>query len=188
MLVYGYTIIVIGLAYDNYYKRETMPDMEDGDKKKEEIIAVSIAGPLAFWVGILIIAALLQLAAIPFANSYKHTAFNVYFNDFANYAIYIPGIIVLPLIVSLWIGDRVSYLDRKKSFVAYKGLVNALYTAIVYTVSIFIIYIIMQSQNVGVLSSFNYIKFGEYLVLIPIAINIVMIPLFALLSSARRYS
>ena len=159
------------LAYDSYYKRTDDEQATDKDKDKTatakpQSTKVSITGPLTFWIGILLIAALLQLVAIPFANSYSHTVFNNYFNDFANYVLYIPGLIVLPLIVALWVGDRVSYVEsNNKSFIVSKGVVNALYTSLVYIVSIFIIYLIMSLVKLGVLHSLTLLPFVEYLIL-----------------------
>lgn len=181
------------MGYDSYYKR-TDAEQQAADKEKAAevgkptVTKVSITGPLTFWIGLLVIAALLQLVAIPFANSYSHTVFNNYFNDFANYVLYVPGLVVLPLIVALWVGDRVSYLEsKKKSDVISKGVINALYTSMVYIVAIFIIYLIMTLVKLGVLHALPLPVFIEFLVVIPTVINMVMIPLFALLSSARRY-
>ncbi len=157
------------------------------DSSKKEITVVSLEGPLTLWIGLLVMAALLQLVAIPIANARGHTDFNSYFDQFANYVIYMPGIIVLPLVVSLWVGERVSFLGNKKSFVAYKGLANALYMVMVYVISVLIIYIIMFNQKVGVLSSMSPQVFVEYLILVPVSISVIIVPLFAVLSAARRY-
>jgi hypothetical protein len=179
------------LAYDIYYKRtdEEAQKPEEKDKNaKPKLTKVSISGPLTFWIGLLVIAAMLQLVAIPFATNYSSSIFTSYFNDFANYVIYIPGIVVLPLITALWIGDRVSSLETtKKSFVATKGLVNAVYAVMVYIVSIFIVYLIMGLIKTGVLYPLSLVTFAEYLIGIPCAIVLVMVPLFAVISSARRY-
>ena len=179
------------MGYDSYYKRtdeEKAGKSKDKEAGKPQVTNVSITGPITFWIGLLVIAALLQLVAIPFANSYSHTVFNNYFNDFANYILYIPGLVVLPLIVALWVGDRVSYLEsRKKSAIVSKGIINALYTSLIYIVAIFIIYLIMVLVKLGALHAVSPLLFGEYLILIPVVINIIMIPIFALLSSARRY-
>jgi hypothetical protein len=176
------------LAYDSYYQRDETEEIKDSKtEKKPDVATVSIAGPLIFWIGLLVIGAVLQLVAIPLAKTYNHTAFDAYFNTFANYVIYIPGLLILPLVASLWIGDRVSYVDRKKSLIAYKGIINALYAAMVYAVAIFIIYFIMQFKDIGVLAMLNMTTFAEYLIAIPIIITLVMVPLFAVLSAARRY-
>lgn len=175
------------MGYDSYYKREGSEEIKKDEEKTDESEPVSIAGPLFFWVGLLAVGAVLQLVAIPFAISYNHTAFDGYFNSFANYVIYIPGLVVLPLISSLWIGDRVSYATKKKTEMAYKGLVNGLYASLVYVVAIFIIYFVMTFRDTGVLSSLTVVTFAEYLIALPVAITLIMVPLFAILSAARRY-
>jgi hypothetical protein len=174
------------LAYDSAYKRDKQENIKD-DKKEEKVPEnADLGGPLTFWIGILVLATLLQLIAIPIANYSGHTAFNSYLNEFADYAIYIPGILVLPLIVSVWIGERVSYLSKKSSSIAYKGIINSLYSSMIYIVSITIIYIIMVVQKAGVIWSLSPEIFAERLILIPVLISIILVPLFAILSAARR--
>jgi hypothetical protein len=175
------------LAYDSYYKRDKMENLDENGKKEKEPVTISLQGPLTFWIGILVIATMLQTLAIPLANMQNRTALNKYFDEFANYVLYIPGILILPLITALWVGERVSYLDRKKSTIAYKGVLNALYISMIYAAAIVIIYIIMIIQKTGTLSTLSTLTFAEYLILIPLGINIVVIPLFAVLSGARRY-
>ncbi len=179
---------MIGLAYDSYYKRDKLENRDEDKKEEKETTTVSLGGPLGLWIGLLIFATLIQLIAIPVANLSGHTALNNYLNEFADYLIYIPGILILPLIVSIWIGERVSYLSKKSSTIAYKGLINALYASMIYIVSITIIYIIMVVQRAGVLWSLSPELFAERLILIPVLISVILVPLFAMLSAARRYS
>lgn len=171
------------MAYDSYYKKDKL---ENKDEKKEDV-TISIESPLMLWVGLLLIAALLQLVLIPFAGHYGRVMFKNVLEDFANYLIYIPGIIIMPLIISLWVGDRVSYIKKKPSMLAYKGLLNSLYTSLVYSISIFIIYILMRFSNNGILSNVGLVTFFEYLIIIPLAINVIVIPIFAILSAERRH-
>ncbi|MGI0100567.1 MAG: hypothetical protein ACREBH_02510 [Candidatus Micrarchaeaceae archaeon] len=174
------------MGFDSYYNRSDL-DNKDGESEKKGLMSISVEEPLAFWIGLIAIGAIMQLLAIPLATSYGHTAFNIYMNQFAGYVIYIPGIVVLPLIVSMWIGDRVSYLDRKKTNVARKGLINAIYAVIVYVVSILILYVIMNYLHAGVLSALSMDMFFKYVVAVPCIIVIVIVPLFAVVSAARRY-
>ena len=94
--------------------------------------------------------------------------------------IFIPGIIVLPLIAARWIGDKVSNsIGNDKTALASKGIINALYAAMVYIITITIIYIIMVYLDAG-LSKVTSITFIEYLITVPLAIIVVVVPLFAL--------
>lgn len=160
----------------------------DPNKKPKTISTISLSGPMTLWIGLLIIAAALQLGAIPFAAHYGHTGFNSYFNEFANYILYVPGFIALPLIASLWIGERVSTLGKDKSFVAMKGLVNAIYCSIIYGISILIIYIAMVMEKTAPLGTMSNMMFAEYIIGVPVVITLVIIPLFAIIASARRFA
>ncbi|MFI5412623.1 MAG: hypothetical protein ACHQX1_01910 [Candidatus Micrarchaeales archaeon] len=177
------------MAYNSYYKREqddavdSAGGIEEQDKQQNKKTSVSIEEPMALWVGLLVIGALLQLVAIPFAVSYQRTMFNTYFNDFANFVVYIPGIFVLPLIVALWIGEKVSYLSEK---ILYKGLIHGIYASVVYAATITIIYFIMELQHTGVLANVGPLRFLEYVIIAPFVISIVVTPLFAKLSAERR--
>ncbi|MDE1871113.1 MAG: hypothetical protein KGI06_02630 [Candidatus Micrarchaeota archaeon] len=172
------------MAYDSYYRKDKA---ENKEERKDEEVTISIESPLMFWVGLLLIAALLQLVILPFASHYGRVLFKGVLEDFANYLIYIPGIVVMPLVISLWVGDRVSYIRKGSQVLAYKGLLNALYTSLVYSISIFIIYILMRFSNGGVLANLSVVTFSEYLIVIPFAINMIVIPIFAILSAERRH-
>lgn len=172
------------LAYNSYYRRDKVENINDDDERRPE--SMSLEGPLTLWLGLVVLAALLQLVVVPLVSARGATSFNAYFDSFAKYVIYFPGMIVLPLITALWIGERASYLGKKKSFIAYKGIANALYAAIVYIVAIIIIYIIMTIEKTGVLATMNYINFATYIIIVPLAISIAVTPLFAVLSASRR--
>lgn len=176
------------MANDSFYKREA--EYKDAKEQEKVNISVNLAGPLGFWIGILLIATLIQLVFIPIAIAYNSATFNPYLNSFAEYAIYMPGVIVLPLIASVWIGERVSgsFGDKKKGILVSKSLINALYSILVYAVTIFIIYIVMRFLNAGVLAGMDPLSFVEYMIAVPFVISMVIIPLFALLSAARHYS
>lgn len=179
------------MAYDSYYRRSEeaadMAEVNPKNVKEKKVATVGLFGPMGFWVGLLVLAALIQLLAIPFATGYGHTEFNPYLNDFASYVLYLPGIIALPLIISLWIGDRVSGIANSKSTVAEKGFVNAVYCVLIYAVSIFIIYLVLGMQKLAPLGVMSTTMFVEYMIGVPAVITLVIVPLFAVLSSARKY-
>ncbi len=179
---------MIGLAYDSRDRNDKLENRDDTEKGNGVSgVTVSLEEPLTFWIGMLVIAALLQLVAIPLATARGQTGLNNYMNEFADYAIYIPGIIILPLLAAVWIGERVSYLKKKKSIIAYKGVMNAIYASLVYVIAIFVIYLIMTEQKLGVLAHIGMLAFIEYFIIVPFVINVVIVPLFAVLSAERRY-
>jgi hypothetical protein len=172
------------LGYDSFYKRDKTEEIASKPKVKQT--PVSLGEPLSLWIGLLILATLIELVVIPFAKIYGHTGLNVYLAAVAGGLLYIPGIFILPLVISLWVGDRVSNSGVGKLNVMVKGFVNAIYCAIVYVIAIFIIYIIMTMQNSGTLATLNMMTFIEYLIAIPVLILIVIMPLFALISLTRH--
>ncbi len=176
------------MAYDSSYRRES--DLEvPGEAKKGTDVKVGLSGPLSFWVGIIVIAALIQLLVIPFTVQFGNPSLNPYLNTFANYVLYMPGVIVIPLIAAVWIGDHVSSsIGNNKKLLVSKGIMNALYSSLIYIVSIFIIYLVMQNMQVGALASIGIVSFLEYLIVVPLAIEIVIVPIFALLSASRHYA
>ena len=175
------------MAFDSYYKNDPMPDLTSQAAKPEEL-PPRIAEPLMFWIGIVVIAAVLQLAAVPFTTMYHHTEFNRYFNEFAGYVLLLPGLAIIPLLESAWMGYRVGRFGKGRAHSASRGLSNAAFGSIVYGVTIAIIYIIMQYLGSGALSSMNTITFLEYPIAIPIAINMVVVPIFAAASAGKSAS
>lgn len=180
------------MAYDSYYKRDKSEsaDSKKDDKKepKEKEVTISLSGPLTLWIGLLIIATLIQLVGVPIASFVKLGFINNYLNEFADYLLYIPGLLVIPLIVAVWMGELLSYVSEKSSVIAYRSLINSLYASMIYVVSITIIYIIMMVQKAGVLWALSPVVFAEQLLLIPFLITLIIVPLFAILSAARRHA
>jgi len=176
------------LGYNSYYKKSDDETLDavgiDPEKKDKPDTSVSIGGPLMLWIGLLVFGVLLQLVFVPFGAAYHRTAFNSYFNFFADFVIYVPGIFILPLLISLWIGERVSYLKER---IGYKALIHAVYAAVIYIVTIVIIYFVMKLQGSGALVAVNTVTFLEYVVGVPLLILLVITPLFAKLSAARRH-
>ncbi len=148
---------------------------------------IALGGPLSFWIGILVLAAAMQELVMPLAQRYVVSQNIALLNIFAGYILYTPGIFILPIIVGLWVGDLVGSTEGSYTDILYRSVINAFYTAIVYAVCIFVIYIVSQSVGIGALSSIGFTKFAEYVLAIPILIQIVVVPFFALLTSARRY-
>lgn len=165
-----------------------MSEVDPKKAKKDKQITVSLGGPLTFWIGLIVIAVVIQLVAIPFATSYGHGSFNSYLNSFATYVLYLPGIVALPLITALWVGDRISSVDKKKSTIAVKGLINAIYCILIYAIAIFIVYLLELMQKLAPLGTMSTLTFVEYMIAAPGVIVLVIVPLFALLSAARHFS
>lgn len=148
---------------------------------------VSLAGPLAIWIGIVLAAAVFQLFIFPNAQNYTLNGMLVTLNLAANYLLYIPGVFVLPMLASLWMGSRVGSTIGDNEVIMTRSLINAFYAAVVYLVVIFVVYILSQSAKTGVYYGLNVPVFFEYAVVVPSLICIVIVPLFALITTARKY-
>ena len=173
-------------AYDSKRKTLEREEAERQTEKKADPTNVQIAAPLTFWIGFLVFAVILEAAVIPVANTLGVGSMDKYITQIAGYIIYLPGSIILPLIAALLIGERVGESRKKSGIVLYTGVINALYAILVYIVAIFIIYLSVRYSGASFLSSVSLTDFIEYLIVIPVAITVVLVPLFALVSYARR--
>ncbi len=148
---------------------------------------VSLAGPLALWIGIVIVAAALQLFVFPSMLSSGYGSFVNTGTELTNYILYIPGLFVIPMLASLWIGSKVGSTEGDNEEIMIRSLVNAFYSAVVYLIVIFTIYLLSQSTKNGAFANLSVAIFFEYAVVVPTLICVVIVPLFALITSARRY-
>ena len=156
----------------------------EGAKKAEAEGELSLGGPLALWIGFLVLGMVLDIAAAYTAHYDPNLA--TYMTKTAWGIIYIPGVIVLPLVASLWMGERVGRASKKPKTVLYAGLINALYSLLIYIISIAVVYMVVMYANPGAIPRITLNTFLEYLIAAPAAIAIILVPLFATLSAARR--
>jgi len=171
--------------YGAYKPGDEKPAPEDAQNTE----GLSIAEPLTFWIGMLLLAVLIELVIVPLAGSLGISQYKNVFNDIADYIVYLPGSIIIPLLVALWLGERIGVVSKGKR-VAYRSIINSIYVSLIYLVAIFIIFLIAKYTSLNLFPTIMpnlYIgNFIGYLVLIPIAIIMVLTPLFAMLSSARH--
>ena len=172
-------------------KKADKPDVQkDSDKKKPGVRGsnnVPLFGPLFLWIGLVALGAIVQLLLFPLASGIFVTHYMVDLNLISNYILWIPGIFILPMVVALWIGSRVGYTQGTYGELTYRSILNSLYAAVVYVISIFMVYIASTSLRAGVLSTVPFNTFIEYVVLVPVGIVVVVVPLFAILTYAKRY-
>ncbi len=174
--------------------QNSLKEKEDNLKEKEKEIfeegsEIQLSAPLAFWFGFLILGVIIELAVTFLPESLSTTSSAL--GRIANYILFLPGSIIFPLLVSIWIGERVGKLRHKIEKTLGVGFINAIYTSIIYTIGIFIIFIIIGFFNNPAMtfSGFitNFIKNDlTYNVVIPIIILLVLTPIFAIISTARR--
>ena len=162
-----------------------MPVEKQKGRNYENI--VSLAGPLTLWIGIIISAIALQLFIFPNLQASGYGAIVSAGTVATNYLLYIPGVFVLPMLAALWIGSRVGSTDGDNEEIMTRSLINAFYSAVVYLIVIFITYLLSQSTRTGAYANLTVPIFFEYAVVVPTLICVVIVPLFALITAARRY-
>ncbi len=146
---------------------------------------INIVAPMSFWIGVLVVGLLLEFAVAPAAHAAGLNAKD--FTALANFILYQPGAIILPLIVAVWVGSKVGRAHRSSPAIGKVGLVNAVYAAVIYSIAIFIIYLVFYYVDASALpTAFTLNGFALSVVAIPDAIVLVVTPLLAMLSSARH--
>lgn len=158
------------------------------EENTHEEANLQVSGPLALWVGIFALAGIIQLFIFP--NIHVVSPAASYLNMAASYALYTPGTFILPILAALWIGGRAGSTEGKLSVISYRAAINAVYASVIYLVVAFVFYIVathISSVPAGVLSTMSFPVFIEYVIAIPIVICLVVAPLFAIISAAKRY-
>lgn len=161
-----------------------MIDVITTDKMEDEL---DIKAPLIFWVTMLLLGVILELVILPLLGSVAGgQGLNNTISSIAGYILYLPGSVIFPLIVSIWIGEKVGQLKRNIGSSASIGFVNAVYAALLYLVAIFIIYLLVKYITPTFLATVALSTFIEYAIVVPVVIVIVLVPIVAALSAARH--
>jgi hypothetical protein len=145
---------------------------------------IQIAGALVFWTIMIFIGVILNIVA-PLMKSFGASDVGMVL-ALSHYILYIPGSLIIALIVAAYIGEKVGgAVDRAKD--AFRlGLLNAVYTAFIYAIIIAILYLIIKYADPGILPNLVLNNFLAYMVGIPVAIVIIVVPLLAGLAAARH--
>ncbi len=150
---------------------------DEGDNDR-----VSLFGPLFLWALIIIIGIILEVV-VPAVLGKGFASYAAIYKTAGNYILTLPGAIILPLIISVWIGHKVGETARNAISAVKLGLINGVYASIVYGVIIFITQLILKYTTTYALTTDFIIK---YLVAIPIAIVIIFTIIIALLNEMRH--
>ncbi len=168
-------------AKGGVYQIEKQAKEPAGDQPGE----ISVAGPLGFWIAVLLIGLLIEFVLGPIAV--LAGASSKYFTTIGHLLLFQPGAVILPLIVAVWVGARVGSVHKRSPSIGKVGLINAVYAAVIYSIAIFVIYLSIYYINASALPVvFTLGGFALYLVVIPDVIVLVITPLLAMLSSARH--
>jgi hypothetical protein len=148
-------------------------------------IDTDIFGPMAFWIFMLAVGLIIEFAGVPIAKLVGAPTSGII--TVANYLLYLPGAIVLPLVVAVWVGERVGSVGKKVRLSLKVGLLNAIYVALIYSIVIFIIYLIIYYIDAKALPvGFTIDSFITNLIAIPVIIVLVLTPLISSVSAARH--
>ncbi|MGC8649007.1 MAG: hypothetical protein ACP5UN_02205 [Candidatus Micrarchaeia archaeon] len=150
-------------------------------------IEIDIVGPLSFWLAFLIMGVIIQLVLVPFMNSAtSQNTITPVLLEISSWILYLPGSIILPLIVALWLGEKIGATKNKIKSAITIATINAIYTALVYIIAIFIIYLLIDYITPTFFNKIGIVAIAEYVVILPIIIIVILIPLIASLSAARH--
>ena len=175
------------LSDNSYYRRETMEeDLGTQVRKKEKPYhASTIAGPLMFWIGLVLIAAFAQMVVAPVLKGFGPVQFGNYLTMASNYVLYLPGLIVLPILVAVWVGMNIGNSATEKGYRGVRGLLDGIACALVYGIVIAVVYALMNLKVIGILSGVGLAPFIEYTAIIPMALVIAITPIVTMLLGLR---
>ncbi len=168
-------------------------EMDAGSQASQQYKAkepmVKLEGPLIFWIGFLIAAIVMQLVANTLLMPGSGASFKYLGGALAqisNYIIELPGILVFPFIVSLWIGERVSKSSTDSHKALHTSLINAAYASLIYGISIFVIFMLLNAPAINQLATLSSVITMVYTIFVPIGILFIFITVFSVLAFARR--
>jgi hypothetical protein len=146
---------------------------------------IVITGPMTFWILMLCISLLLSFLIAPVLGIKTKLGSDALL--ISQYILYLPGSLILPLIVSLWVGSRIGSSGRQIKVSIKAGILNGVYMAVVYGIAISAIIISIYYINPTALpSGLGLETFAIRSMGIPAVIVIVLTTLISFLSAARH--
>ena len=170
------------MTHDNPMGGIAQHDSEGSENNRE----IHLSKPLAFWFGFVVLGVIILLAIVPLLPDIGMTSLKPALQDLSRGILYLPGSIIFPLIVALWIGEGVGRVENRMHSAVTIGLLNAAYTALIYLIGIFVVFLVLYYSVNTALLGITLHDFLIYLVAIPISILIILVPTFSVMSAARR--
>jgi hypothetical protein len=155
----------------------------EGEGKKRAV-EIDIVAPLVFWIALLLIGLLAILVFQPVFSS--NAGISALMTDISNWILYLPGSVIMPLIVAIWIGERAGSAKNNVRSAVRIGEINAVYATLIYVVAVFIIYLLFYYISPMSLQSKSLVNYAEYVICIPAAIILLLVPVVSALSAARH--
>ncbi len=149
---------------------------------------VDIGAPVTAWLVLLFVALALKFLA---ANAPASNGAYVLFAAIANFILYAPGDVILPLVVGAAIGAEIGKRAGTLRKAQIAGVLNGVYASIVYAIGIIVIYEVLNygvldAASAGVALSLGFLLLSW--IAIPMAICVLLTVLFATLSYSRKVS
>jgi len=159
-------------------------DKEDKKPVVEEHSYANVSGVLAAWLVVLFVALLIQYVLTgPYASSGITSSYPI-FLSFANFILFLPGSLILPLAVGAALGAEIGAKARSLKAAERAGLINGVYASLVYTIAIIIIYEVLANVLPILAPTIPFLVI-DWLVA-PIAIVMVLTEIFAVVSHSRK--
>jgi hypothetical protein len=167
---------------DKIEKAREAHNVADGTRTVSEIV---ITGPMTFWILVLCVSIVLSFILAPSLGIKTKIGGDILLAS--QYILYLPGSLILPLIVSLWAGSRIGSSGRQIKAAVKAGVLNGVYMGVVYGIAITAIILAIYYINPAILpNGLGLENFAIRSIGTPIAIVIVLTTLISLLSAARH--
>ena len=165
-------------------EEEPIAKSKPAKQAKKAGTVVKIADPLFFWVMVLVLSMILQILLVDSKLFLINSPFYNFANEISTFFLFSTGSLILPLIIGAVIGAEVGTKASSFANAVKGGLLNGVYAAIVYIISIIVIYEIL----IFVIPHLQFtVSFLAYSMIIPqVAVLIVVVEVFAALSHARK--
>ncbi len=159
---------------------------ENTEERKESKEQIDIAGPMFIWILLLVIALAIEVIAADTSLLKASGSLSASIVYVAKFILFMPGSIILPLIVGAVIGAEVGKRSKNMRTAIKAGLINGIYACIVYIIAILVIYEIIVYVLPSIVPSVLFLV-SEWLA-VPAAIVILLSLAFSILSHSRKVS
>lgn len=148
---------------------------------------IVITGPIAFWIIMLFVGMIFAFILAPYLGIKTKLGGDIL--SASQYILYLPGSLILPLIVSLWAGSRIGSSGRQIGGAVKAGVLNGVYIGVIYGIATTAIIIAIYYINPSILpNGVGLENFAISSIGIPIGIVIALTTLISFLSAARHVS
>ncbi len=162
--------------------KNPIPVQSQNNQGSNDNAKTSLFGPLFLWALVIIIGIVLEVV-IPALLGKSYASSAASYKAIGNYILALPGVIILPLIISVWIGHRVGEKSSSVANALKSGLLNGVYASIVYGVIIFVAQLMLKYTTSYALTTSFLLR---YVVATPMAIVIVFTIIIAVLNEMRH--